>query len=64
MAWSVVFDVMPATLLPLNVKVPSRRISPPFLSSTVGGSITYSLAHVAVQVGYPWSRWCLYLTRL
>ena len=53
MAWSIVFDVMPATILPLDVNVPSRRISPPFLSSTVGGGITYSLAHVdvAVQVG-------------
>ena len=53
MAWSVVFDVMPATVLPLDVKVPSRRISALFLSSTVGGGITYSLAHVdiSVQVG-------------
>ena len=50
MAWSVVFDVMPATILPLDVKVPSRRISPPFLSSTVGGDITYSLPHVDVAV--------------
>ena len=53
MAWSVAFDVMPATILPLDVKVPSRRISPSFLSSTDGGGIPYSLAHVdvAVQVG-------------
>ena len=53
MAWSVAFDVMPATILPLDVKGPFRRISLPFLSSTVGGGITYSLAHVdvAVQVG-------------
>ena len=51
MAWSVVFDVMPATLLPLDVKVPSLRVSPLFLSSTVCEGITYSLAHVAVQVG-------------
>ena len=53
MAWSAVFDIMPATILPLDIKVPFRRISPPFLSSTVGEGITYSLAHVdvAVQVG-------------
>ena len=64
MAWSVVFDVIPATLLPLDVKVPSCRVSPPFLSSTVCGGITYSLAHVAVQVGEPRSRWRFYLARL
>ena len=57
MVWSVVFDVMPATILLLDVKVPPRRISPPFLSSTVGGDITFSMAHVALQVGYPWPRW-------
>ena len=50
MAWSVVFDVMPVTILSLDVKVTSRRISLPFLSSTVGGGITYSLAHVDVAV--------------
>ena len=49
MAWSVVFDVMPTTLLLLDVKVPSSRISHSFLSSTVGVGITYSLARVAVQ---------------
>ena len=52
MAWSIVLDVMPTTLLSLGIMVSSSKTSPPFLSSKVGRSIIYSPVHVAVQVGY------------
>ena len=52
MAWSIVLDVMPTTLLSLGIKVSSSKTSPPFLSSKVSRGIIYSPVHVAVQAGY------------